>query len=113
MPFKALFNLVAKTTSIQKDMADNPDVLKSTDVVKAVVAETEELLLADASAANSEKIDLEFLYGIHNERLNPLPSSWAFPVQTSLLDILQLWFVGKPEEKVPPLQVCACFVTLC
>jgi len=104
MPFKTLFNQVAKATSIQKDMTDNPDVLKSADVVKAVVAETEELLLANASAANSEKIDLEFLYGIHNGRLNPLPSTWAFPCQTSLLDILQLWFVGKPEEKVPPLQ---------
>lgn len=110
MPFKTLFNQVAKTTSIQKDMTDNPDVLKSADVVKAVVAETEELLLANASAANSEKIDLEFLYGIHNGRLNPLPSTWAFPCQTSLLDILQLWFVGKPEEKVPPLQVYMCML---
>ncbi|EJK46330.1 hypothetical protein THAOC_35003 [Thalassiosira oceanica] len=85
MPFKTLFNQVAKTTSIQKDMTDNPDVLKSADVVKAVVAETEELLLANASAANSEKIDLEFLYGIHNGRLNPLPSTWAFPWRSIML----------------------------
>ena len=44
------------------------------------------------------------LVGFHHGALNPLPSYWKYPNKLNLLQMITLWLMGSPKEKVPALR---------
>mmetsp|Transcript_7253 Transcript_7253/g.11641 ORF Transcript_7253/g.11641 Transcript_7253/m.11641 type:complete len:555 (+) Transcript_7253:2-1666(+) len=112
---RTMINSLAKNGGIIQEMADNPQILSDELVASFAARSTEEASRGaltsneggeteGASARTPNSRDLELLWGIHHGKLNPLPTDWEFPTHHSIIDILNLWLLGEPERKIPPLR---------
>jgi hypothetical protein len=43
--------------------------------------------------------------GHHHGTLNPLPSTWRYPKELNVIQLMTLWLLGNQREKVPPLEM--------
>ena len=43
--------------------------------------------------------------GYHNGKLNPLPSTWKYTNGCTMIQLMNLWLIGKREENVPSLEI--------
>ena len=42
--------------------------------------------------------------GFHHGKFNPLPASWRYPPGLTLIQLINLWLMGSPNEHVPQLR---------
>ena len=42
--------------------------------------------------------------GLQNGNLNPLPSTWEFSEGFTMINLMNMWFMGNRKENTPPLQ---------
>lgn len=42
--------------------------------------------------------------GYHHGILNPLPSTWRYPIGITLIQLINLWLLGVIDQNVPPLR---------
>ncbi|KAL7548370.1 hypothetical protein ACHAWF_011655 [Thalassiosira exigua] len=116
MGCRTLVNALYKNGVIIKEMTDNPQILSDEEAISNVVKSTEEELLSaraideddngiEATYRAATKFDeIEMLWGVHHGKLNPFPPDWEFPCHDSIIDVLYQWFLGNPDDKIPPLR---------
>ena len=42
--------------------------------------------------------------GFHHNHLSPLPSSWEYPKQMTLIQLINMWLLGSLKDNIPPLK---------
>ena len=63
---------------------------------------TREAIIREKTATQIKKRKLTV--GWHHGKLNPLPSTWEFPKNTTLINMMNMWLLGNKKENVPPFK---------
>lgn len=107
---RTIVNSLSRDGALVKEMDANKQSPESSQAVEAVVKATEAMLKADSAdggtmdTSTTSPGDLELLWGIHDGKLNPLPATWEFPINAVMTDMISMWLIGEPEQKIPPLR---------
>ena len=89
---------------------DDMDIKPEEDIVITIEedAAVHNKLMRDKMAAQlrkRRKTTHGLLVGHHHGGLNPLPSTWEYPNEMNLIQMITLYQMGSPSESVPPLKL--------
>ena len=77
-----------------KNMVENPNILSTGARDRIVRQKTSKQM-------KSRTLNM----GYHHVKLNPLPSTWQYPNFCTVIQLMNLWLIGKMKENIPPLEI--------
>ena len=60
---------------------------------------TQESIIRDRMTQQMKK--KKWMVSFHHGKLNPLPSTWEFPKGLTMINLMNMWLMGKRKRKHP------------